>query len=69
MNSVIDGPWCIGGDFNVIMDPDENLGGRPYTIHKSLDFINYMDSCEAIDLGYNGSAFTWSNNIRPRKRI
>lgn len=27
---LIKGPWCIAGDFNVIMDPDEKLGGRPH---------------------------------------
>lgn len=25
-NMVIDIPWCIGGDFNIIMDPNEKLG-------------------------------------------
>ncbi|OIT38822.1 cytosolic sulfotransferase 12 [Nicotiana attenuata] len=28
IHSIINGPWCIGGYFNVIMDPDEKLGGK-----------------------------------------
>ena len=25
-------PWCIGGDFNVILAPHEKRGGRPFVI-------------------------------------
>ncbi|XP_060185367.1 uncharacterized protein LOC132614835 [Lycium barbarum] len=38
VHHLIQGPWCISGDFNVILDPDEKLGGRPHRMYKSLDF-------------------------------
>lgn len=28
-----------------------------------------MNNCGLIDIGYNGSNYTWCNNRRPRKRI
>ncbi|XP_075109154.1 uncharacterized protein LOC142180948 [Nicotiana tabacum] len=55
---IIDGPWCIRGDFNVIIDPEEKLGGNPHRVHKSLDFINCMDNCGVTNLGFSGPKFT-----------
>lgn len=69
MNNIINGAWCMGGDFNIIMDPIEKLGGRPHRASKSLDFINCMDSCGLSDIGFIGPKFTWGNYRRPSKRI
>ena len=30
ISSSIYDPWCIGGDFNDIMDLEEKLGGKPH---------------------------------------
>ncbi|XP_060210304.1 uncharacterized protein LOC132637191 [Lycium barbarum] len=65
----VDGPWCLGGDFNVILDPLEKLGGKPHRMYKSLEFSSCMDNCELTDLGYVGPRFTWCNNRRPVKMI
>ncbi|XP_019258738.1 PREDICTED: uncharacterized protein LOC109236955 [Nicotiana attenuata] len=69
MNNTIDGPWCIGGDFNIIMDPTEKLGGNPHRAYRSLDFISTMESCGLMDIGFTGPRYTWCNNRRPSKRI
>ncbi|KAH0725004.1 hypothetical protein KY284_000869 [Solanum tuberosum] len=42
--NLFNGPWCIGGEFNVIMDPTEKLGGIPHRAYRSLDFISTMGS-------------------------
>ncbi|KAK6791450.1 hypothetical protein RDI58_010531 [Solanum bulbocastanum] len=54
-------PWCTVGDFNVITDIAEKMGGCPYNMKKSLDFIGVIEACGLLDLGFNGPKFTWSN--------
>ncbi|WMV13664.1 hypothetical protein MTR67_007049 [Solanum verrucosum] len=51
-------PWCTVGDFNVITDIDEKLGGIPYIMKKSLEFIGVIEACGLMDLGFNGPKFT-----------
>ncbi|XP_071928071.1 uncharacterized protein [Coffea arabica] len=62
-------PWCIGGDFNVILAAHEKRGGRPFAIAEGMDFMNFMEEAEVFDVGFSGSKFTWSNNRRSRARI
>nr|XP_009794930.1 PREDICTED: uncharacterized protein LOC104241686 [Nicotiana sylvestris] len=69
MANIINEPWCTGGDFNVIMESREKLGGSPYRAYKSFDFVTTMETCGLIDIVYVGPKHTWCNNRRPRKRI
>ncbi|XP_049372773.1 uncharacterized protein LOC125837741 [Solanum verrucosum] len=69
MNSQVQDAWCIGGDFNVILEASEKLGGKLYQAIESLDFANCMVRCGVEDAGYVSSTHTWCNNRRPRKRI
>ncbi|XP_060210726.1 uncharacterized protein LOC132637688 [Lycium barbarum] len=69
VHNKIQGPWCIGGDFNVILDPDEKLGGKPHRMGNNFDFSTCMDSYGVTDLGFVGPKFTWCNNRKPRARI
>ncbi|KAK6793719.1 hypothetical protein RDI58_007172 [Solanum bulbocastanum] len=66
-------PWCTVGDFNVIKETDEKLGGIPYNMRKSIDFIGVIEACGLIDLAFNVPKFTWSNqrgvNFRIWKRL
>ncbi|XP_075106825.1 uncharacterized protein LOC142179839 [Nicotiana tabacum] len=64
-NNGINGPWCIGGDFNIFLEPDVKLGGNPHKMSKSLDFMNCMDNCGMTDIGFSGAKFTWCSDHRP----
>ncbi|KAK4706667.1 hypothetical protein R3W88_033767 [Solanum pinnatisectum] len=54
-------PWCTIGDFNVITNMEEKIGGMPYNMNKSLEFISVIEACGMIDLGYTGLPYTWCN--------
>ncbi|OIT08479.1 hypothetical protein A4A49_00874 [Nicotiana attenuata] len=54
-------PWCVIRDFNVIASVEEKIGGIPYQMSKSLDFLSMMEDCGLMDLGFYGSKVTWSN--------
>lgn len=62
-------PWCIGGDFNVIVDAHEKRGGRPFSMSEGFEFLTFMEEAEIFDAGFSGSSFTWCNNRRGRARI
>nr|XP_027108979.1 uncharacterized protein LOC113728817 [Coffea arabica] len=62
-------PWCIGGDFNVILAPHEKRGGRPFAIAEGMEFMSFMEEARVFDVGFSGASFTWSNNRRGRARV
>uniref|UniRef100_A0A8C0UC45 Reverse transcriptase domain-containing protein n=1 Tax=Cyanistes caeruleus TaxID=156563 RepID=A0A8C0UC45_CYACU len=62
-------PWCVIGDFNVIATIEEKIGGIPYQIKKSLEFLSMIEDCGLTDLGYYGSKYTWSNGRGPNSIV
>ncbi|XP_027060814.2 uncharacterized protein [Coffea arabica] len=62
-------PWCIGGDFNVIMAPHEKCGGRPFGVREGVELMSFMEAAGVFDVGFSGSNFTWCNNRRGRAKI
>ncbi|XP_075663408.1 uncharacterized protein LOC142632996 [Castanea sativa] len=72
MVSTFSGPWAMIGDFNSIKNAGEKSGGKP-TIESSVNNIRtFITNTAAIDLGFKGPPFTWTNkredlaNIRER---
>lgn len=43
LEDIVSGPWSVLGDFNVILTPEGKKGGKPYTLSKSLDFLNCLE--------------------------
>ncbi|XP_070004598.1 uncharacterized protein [Nicotiana sylvestris] len=63
--SSCDMPWCVIGYFNVIASVEEQIGGIPYQMKKSIEFLSMVDECGLVDLGFNGQRYTWSNRRGP----
>ena len=61
----IDMPWLVIGDFNEVLSQNEKWGGNAVKPHRIAMFSSTMDSCNLLDLGFNGPKFTWTNK---RKR-
>jgi hypothetical protein len=53
-------PWVVFGDFNVIRFPSERLGCTRITPHM-LDFSDFIETSQLIDLPLGGGPYTWSN--------
>lgn len=56
--------WLIGGDFNEILESRDKFGGLPINNNRADKFANFMHSCNLLDLGFQGSRFTWTNKQR-----
>lgn len=51
--------WIIGGDFNVILNEEEKLGGLEFEQTEAIDFGFFINNCELEELKFSGSKFTW----------
>ena len=57
----IEGPWMCMGDFNIICEDSEKEGGRSGS-YSTNNYLNEMlFELGAVDLGFTGNKFTWSN--------
>lgn len=54
--------WLIFGDFNMILNDTEKIGGNPIDLRISDMFHNTINTCNLNDMGYIGDHFTWANN-------
>ena len=57
-----EGPWSIGGDFNIVLSPKErNLVGR--LSHSMRRFIEVLNELGIRDLPLQGVPFTWRGGL------
>lgn len=54
-------PWLIGGDFNVVLNSEEEIGGLPVTELDCEDFERCISSCDLLEVNFKSSPFTWWN--------
>ncbi|RVW42487.1 hypothetical protein CK203_087807 [Vitis vinifera] len=59
IRGVWDDPWCLGGDFNVILSQRErsNQGRLTGAMRR---FARIVDELEIIDLPLQGGVLTWN---------
>ncbi|XP_074299888.1 uncharacterized protein LOC141631067 [Silene latifolia] len=68
LNSQIQGPWFIGGDFNAVLKPCERLGG--VTTEEEMEYFQMcLDQCNMVDMPATGSFFTWNNKQEAATRV
>ncbi|XP_043697267.1 uncharacterized protein LOC122648063 [Telopea speciosissima] len=62
-------PWAIQGDFNVIRNQMEKIGGEAVRFEAMEDFNSFIDDAGLIDLKWKGEAMTWNNRQSGDSRI
>ncbi|XP_043696949.1 uncharacterized protein LOC122647653 [Telopea speciosissima] len=61
--------WAILGDFNVIRNHNEKIGGDPVRFEAIDDFNTFIEDSGLIDLKWKGEAMTWNNRQSGDARI
>lgn len=56
---VLNAPWSVGGDFNIITQSSERVGGAAPNVAVMNDFCNCILDCDLLDIGFEGVEFTW----------
>ena len=64
INSVIDLPWCLIGDFNELANLSEKKGGQRYTLSKFEKLNYFMNTINAVSVPCSEHLFTWKKKIR-----
>ncbi|XP_059295473.1 uncharacterized protein LOC132048806 [Lycium ferocissimum] len=54
----IQGPWIVGGYFNVILKADEKLGGLPIHLSETADLSHFVNNCGLMELKYSANPFS-----------
>lgn len=62
----IDGPWMVGGDFNVVQAHSKVLGRNPQSQTAINAFNLGLMECGLEDAGFINSSFTWTNGTTMR---
>lgn len=58
--TLVNGPWVIAGDMNVVIDRSEKTGGAPVDMNKCKRFLDCVHKVGLLDLKFLGNPFTWA---------
>ncbi|XP_039027474.1 uncharacterized protein LOC120161268 [Hibiscus syriacus] len=59
---IVNLPWLIGGDFNIILNPEESSGSiNTSTLADISDFRSCVENLGGFDHSFTGPLLTWSN--------
>ena len=50
------------GDFNTILTPGDRAGSDTNRQAEMVDFAETIEDCRLLDLGFDGSEYTWAKN-------
>ncbi|KAK8478026.1 hypothetical protein V6N11_084158 [Hibiscus sabdariffa] len=57
----INAKWCVLGDFNVVVSPEEKYGGNPLDHNYAKWYYEFLDQTYLMEIPSSGGSFTWSN--------
>ncbi|GJY79650.1 RNA-directed DNA polymerase, eukaryota, reverse transcriptase zinc-binding domain protein [Tanacetum coccineum] len=60
-------PWCIAGDMNVILQPNEQSCGPSIMSADMMDFQDCLNTIKVKDICIFGLYFTWTKNLHKAK--
>ncbi|GKC62627.1 RNA-directed DNA polymerase, eukaryota, reverse transcriptase zinc-binding domain protein [Tanacetum coccineum] len=60
-------PWCIAGDMNVILNPNEHSCGTSIMNSDMVEFQDCLNVIEMKDISNSGLQFTWTKNLHKAK--
>ena len=49
------------GDFNEVVNEQEKFGGNPISQNRIRPYVDCMNCCGMLDLGFSGPKYTWTN--------
>ncbi|GJW90404.1 RNA-directed DNA polymerase, eukaryota, reverse transcriptase zinc-binding domain protein [Tanacetum coccineum] len=56
-------PWCVSGDWNVTLHPNEHSCGSSVMTSDMIEFQECINNVEVEDLCRTGLHFTWTKNL------
>ncbi|XP_060216574.1 uncharacterized protein LOC132644046 [Lycium barbarum] len=59
--NTITGAWMIGGDFNMVLNDEEKIGGILFQPQDVKNFAFCVNSCALEEISFKGNHFTWWN--------
>ncbi|RVW41162.1 putative ribonuclease H protein [Vitis vinifera] len=67
IRGIWEGPWCLGGDFNIILSQSERSkqGRITSTMRRFAQVVNKLG---LVDLQLQGGSFTWSGGLNNQSR-
>ncbi|KAA3479286.1 Exo_endo_phos domain-containing protein [Gossypium australe] len=61
--------WMVSGDFNEILYSFEKSRGQLREERRMVAFREVLEDCQLIDLGFQGTWFTWERGNLPETNI
>lgn len=52
-------PWVVGGDFNIILNDEEKLGGLSVSQVETTNFAQCISNCDLTEFPFSESLYTW----------
>lgn len=51
-------PWLVLGDFNLVLNHEDKIGGNPITLAEIMNFHNCVESCGLPKIPIQGSRYS-----------